>query len=439
MDPVEDYFRLCKRLCVAPDPSFLISIRAGLPDVKFTRRLGEADLLALYDFLVPLAGDGTGKDKGTPPPSSAAAAGVHIPKVWDFSNSALGSNGAALVARMLRAGLPIQRMSLANCGIGPRGFHALADTIAEGVTPTLRALDLSGNLAHMQAARELARAVEYGNHSLEVLDMGCCHATFEGVVALSRAVTSLNTRRRSAGASSDVAPLEISTYGNLVREEVWNSITHGIGLVLAIVGGAALLLRHTGKDTLHTVSAVVFVVSLLMVYAASFFYHSFFKVLVAKRIFHRLDHLAIYFLIAGSYTPFSLLSMHGTVGWVLFAFVWGLAVVGICLDLFAFTKYHTLKLTIYLAMGWACMLVTVPYLTHPAMVLVGPPLYWLAAGGLFYTTGVVFFVLEDSRTPSWHILWHVFVCLGSACHWISLHYYVFDAPLPSPPVNQWIY
>jgi hemolysin III len=201
-------------------------------------------------------------------------------------------------------------------------------------------------------------------------------------------------------------------------EELANGITHGIGLVLSIVGLAVLVFLSVMRgNAWHIAGCTTFGVSLVLLYTASTMYHSF-RSARWKRILKTLDHTAIYLLIAGTYTPFTLVNLRGFWGWTLFTLVWSLSVFGILWKIFNVDRYQIISTLIYIAMGWLVVIAIKP-------LLLGIPLSgiaWLVAGGLFYTAGVIFFAAN--RIPYNHAIWHIFVLAGSICHYIAVMLYV---------------
>lgn len=200
--------------------------------------------------------------------------------------------------------------------------------------------------------------------------------------------------------------------------ERFNSYTHLLG-ALAAIGGLVVLVVLAGMrgDPWRVVSFSLYGTTLLLLYAFSTLYHSLRG--RAKAVFRRLDHAAIYLLIAGTYTPFTLVTLRGGWGWSLFGVIWSLALLGIVLEWLQRHGPRTLSLVLYLIMGWLVVIAMVP-LWH-ALPLAG--LLWLLAGGVCYTGGVVFFVF-DERWPHAHGIWHLFVLAGSACHYIAVLRYV---------------
>jgi len=203
--------------------------------------------------------------------------------------------------------------------------------------------------------------------------------------------------------------------------EKLNSITHLIGAVLALVGfGALLTVSIQHHDPWMISSFSVFGITLVVLYTCSTLYHSF-KPPALKRVFQKLDHAAIYLLIAGTYTPYMLVSLRDSSGPLILAAVWGLAIVGILLDTFKKERVELLQISIYLLMGW---LVVVDF-DNLKLSLSNAGINWLIAGGLAYTLGVTFYVLDNmNRLRHAHGIWHLFVLLGSITHFVSILVYV---------------
>ena len=204
-------------------------------------------------------------------------------------------------------------------------------------------------------------------------------------------------------------------------EEVANALTHGAGLVLSVAGLVALItVASLRGNALSIVSCCVYGATLVCLYAASTLYHS----VVGerrKRILRIVDHCCIYLLIAGTYTPFTLVSLRGGWGWTLFSLIWVLAVAGILFKLWFTERFPIGSAVCYVLMGWLAIIAVKPLL-HAAPM---GELAWVLAGGLFYTTGVIFFGWERLRYN--HAVWHGFVLAGSACHYVAVLYYIAPA------------
>ena len=204
----------------------------------------------------------------------------------------------------------------------------------------------------------------------------------------------------------------------VVREEVANSVTHGLGLLASIVGVVVLItLAAERGEAWHVVSAAVYGATLVSLYAASTLYHSL-KVTKARDVLRLLDHCAIYLLIAGTYTPITLVSLRGGWGWALFGAVWVLAVAGIFFKVFATGRFGYLSTVAYVLMGWICIIAL-----KPILLLLSPgAIALLLAGGISYTAGTLFYSWE--RIPYSHAVWHLFVIAGSVCHYLAIALYV---------------
>jgi hemolysin III len=200
-------------------------------------------------------------------------------------------------------------------------------------------------------------------------------------------------------------------------EEVANSVSHGLGLLAALVAFPVLIISAIDRgDATGIVGASVFATTMVLLYLASTLFHAL-PGPRAKGVFRVLDHAAIYLLIAGTYTPFTLGVLRGPWGWTLFGLVWGMALVGTVLKIAGGLRSLTVSTWIYLAMGWLILIAAEPAWTLvPAWGLV-----WLFAGGIAYTAGAIFFALD--RIRYFHFMWHLFVVAGTACHFVAVLLY----------------
>lgn len=201
-----------------------------------------------------------------------------------------------------------------------------------------------------------------------------------------------------------------------------NAITHGIGALFAVVGAVYLIAASTRGTARLVVSCSVFSATLVLVYICSTLYHSLVRTR-ARHVFHVLDHSSIYLLIAGTYTPFTLISLRGPLGWFMFGVVWSLAIAGVIFKSFALnrlvaTRFAVASAAVYLFQGWF-----VVFAARPLVQAIGwHGMMWLGAGGLAYTLGIVFFALD--RLRYFHAAWHVFVLAGSVAHYFAILFYV---------------
>lgn len=204
-------------------------------------------------------------------------------------------------------------------------------------------------------------------------------------------------------------------------EEKINTISHAIGFILSIVA-LVLLVTHVNLqgDVWHIVSFSIFGASLIILYAASTFYHSAKKSELRNRL-KIIDHASIYVLIAGTYTPFTLVTLNGTIGWVIFGTSWGLALTGIILKLFFTGKYNLISTIMYVLMGWVIVFAIKPLINN--LPLEG--LLWLFAGGISYTIGAILYSIKKIKFS--HTIFHMFVLIGSFCHFMSVFFYVLPS------------
>lgn len=196
-----------------------------------------------------------------------------------------------------------------------------------------------------------------------------------------------------------------------------NAITHGIGAILAVAAAVYLIATSTRGSVWVVLSCSVFSVTLVLVYLCSTLYHSLVRTR-ARHVLQVLDHSAIYLLIAGTYTPFALVALRGTVGWTIFGIEWGLALAGVVFKSFAVGRFAVASALVYLLQGWLGVFAT-RLLAHS---IGWHGVIWLGAGGLAYTLGIVFFALD--RLRYFHAAWHVFVLAGSVAHYIAILFYV---------------
>jgi len=202
------------------------------------------------------------------------------------------------------------------------------------------------------------------------------------------------------------------------REELANSLTHGLGVALSIAGLASMVYFSSRfGDAWQVVSTAIFGATLVMLYTSSTLYHSFRDDRI-RQVLQKFDHAAIFLLIAGTYTPFVLVTLRGPWGWSLFGVVWGLAVVGVALKFWYAGRFKVVSTLIYIGMGWLVMIAIKPLLA----ALPSGGLRLLIAGGLCYTGGAVFYLWK--RLPFQHAIWHLFVLAGSICHWAAVFFYV---------------
>ncbi len=221
-----------------------------------------------------------------------------------------------------------------------------------------------------------------------------------------------------------VSPMCI--YGRILREPV-NAISHGAG-ALGSVAALAVMVAYAAvrADAWHVVSFSIFGATLILMYTSSFLYHALRISEKGLMIFRRIDHIMIFMVIAGSYTPLCLVPLRGPWGWSLFGTVWGIALAGIFLKIFFMNAPRWISTLIYLIMGWLCIVAVYPLVKTLAPMA----LLWLALGGAFYSVGALVYALKRPNPfPGifgFHEIWHCFVIMGSACHfWLSFNYLMY--------------
>lgn len=204
-------------------------------------------------------------------------------------------------------------------------------------------------------------------------------------------------------------------------EEIANSITHGLGALLSVIGLIVLIIYSSQiSDPLKVVSTIIFGISLIVLFLMSLFSHALTHP-KAKRFFQIMDYASIYLLIAGTYTPVLLNPLRGELGWTVLAVIWGLAVGGVLFKIFLIGKYEFISMVIYISMGWMAIFFISDFVEKVPLGF----LLWIFAGGLSYTVGTVFYLATKMRYH--HFVWHIFVLMGSVCHYIGILFYIVMA------------
>lgn len=208
------------------------------------------------------------------------------------------------------------------------------------------------------------------------------------------------------------------TSGYSIKEEIAHSVTHGIGALLSVIGLATLVIYSiTYGDAWHIISSSIYGVTLIVLYTSSTLYHAI-TIPDLKKVLQKLDHAAIFILIAGTYTPFTLVNLRGGWGWTLFGIVWSIAIAGVIMELVVKQRYKRISISLYLGLGWIVMIAIKPMAANvePGGLLL------LLVGGLFYSLGVIFYVWKTLVYH--HAIWHLFVLAGSAFHFFAVFLYV---------------
>lgn len=215
---------------------------------------------------------------------------------------------------------------------------------------------------------------------------------------------------------TSTTPKTLTSYYT-VAEEIANAITHGIGVALSIAGLVIMIVLAASVSAISVVSVSIFGATLILLYLASTLYHAITHPRL-KYVLNIVDHCAIYLLIAGTYTPIALIWMRGAWGWAIFGTIWGLALVGIIFKMFFIGRFELVSTLMYVAMGWLCVIAW----RHMTLTMPAGSMGLLIAGGITYTIGVPFYLLD--RLPFNHAIWHGFVLGGSICHFLTVALYL---------------
>jgi hemolysin III len=409
---IGEYIAACRMYGCADriNAGVLTTFRFSLPSLRVSGSFHDADMLALTEVLLRHANgalnfiqrlDFTIASKegrwnnnfgftshGAFALSKTLQVTRHVREVL-LPRHRIGPYGASAIFMACANNSSIQTLGLRRCGIRERGALAFAELICTSTKTGLVDVDLSANTI--------------GNR---------------GTVAIERGLE----RRQQT-------PIEMSVdlEGNLVFPEIMNGCTHGLGIVLSLVGSALLSKRIEGQSRRHDISCAIYSTSLLVLYVSSTLYHSFFALQATKYVFEVMDKCAIYILIAGSYTPFCqiLLGDEPKYAVLLQALLWILCFLGIFVEAFFPTWQHRgrFSLMMYMGMGWGAV-VCVP---EASKRIPQGCVNLIILGGVGYTAGVPFFVRNNNLD---HAIWHMFVLTGSICHWLAIYIYVAPQPLP---------
>ncbi|KAL7430422.1 hypothetical protein ACHAXH_002773 [Discostella pseudostelligera] len=335
------------------------------------------------------------------------------------------SHGAYALSKVLTISQHIEEVYLNGNRIGSYGSSAIFTAASQNTK--LRTLLLRGCRIGERGAMSFAHQIcaEGSKSGLREVDLSACRIGFRGCYVIEEMLKKkregMEQDEDGGGGKDDDDLMMVDLEGNLVFQEVMNCVTHGLGILLGTYGTYILNRRISGMPTHYTMSCAIYSASVIVLYTSSTLFHSFFALRQTKFIFCVFDRCAIYLLIAGSYTPFLMISLHHKRIWSLhlLLFIWACAISGILVEAcFLNWKHKSIfSLAMYLGMGWSCMVCLpdlVEVLPHNALVL-------LVAGGLAYTGGVPFFVRNNNLD---HSIWHLFVLAGSIFHWLCIFWYV---------------
>lgn len=399
---LREYRTACSLYGGEMNAGVMTTLRFQLPSMRVTSPFGDRDMLALTELLLRHC--------------NGRLRYLHR---LDFAqspslppNHRLGSHGAIALAKVMSQSQYIHRVSLENNPIGAYGASALF--IAAAQNDTWRKVGLRRCNIGSRGARVCAELIITSSEcALVELDLSVNHIPFPAILEIEEALSRRN--------KLNLPPMILDLEGNLVFQEVMNGVTHGLGVILAIVGAWLLSDRVRGRPHRYVISCAVYSTSLLALYTSSTLYHSFFALRYTKWIFQVMDKCAIYILIAGSYTPFLqiTLSHEPRFSVYLLAFLWVCCFLGITVEAsYPTWQYKTLfSLTMYLSMGWSALICL------PQVAATVPPaaMKLVVLGGVGYTAGVPFFVRDNNLD---HAIWHIFVLTASILHWYAIYEYV---------------
>jgi hemolysin III len=408
---IGEYIAACQFYGCDTNPGVLTAFRFSLPSLRVTANFHDADVLALAQVMIP-RGNTTLKYIQRLDFTIAAKLGkVH-------GKRGFGSHGAFALAKIMQACDHVTDVRLSNHKVGP--FGASAIFMAASQHPSLRTLQMRHCRIMERGGLAFAELVcQSQDCQLEEVDLSCNHIGLRGCIGIEQELS----RRCEKGANDILVDLE----SNQVFQEIMNGVTHGLGIILAVVGSTLLSDQVKDLSTTHVRSCAVYSTSLLVLYTSSTLFHSFFSLQNTKYIFEVLDKCAIYILIAGSYTPFLQIVLGHEKLWstYLLAFIWVCCLCGVTVEaFFPIWKHKALfSLAMYLGMGWSCV-VCLPELVD---ILPSEAMNLLVLGGVGYTCGVPFFVRNHNLD---HTIFHLFVLSGSIFHWLGIYWYL---PLIGPP------
>mmetsp|Transcript_18149 Transcript_18149/g.23514 ORF Transcript_18149/g.23514 Transcript_18149/m.23514 type:complete len:551 (-) Transcript_18149:223-1875(-) len=412
---ISEYTNFCQLFQCPPNAGVLIAIRFRLPTIRVSSgdSFHDNDVLALVELLLH-------NDNLNHTLRHVRRLDISVASAKRFGRKFIGfgSHGAFALGQVIQKSNFIEEIFMSRNRIGSYGAASIF--LAASKNSVLRTLIMRKCLIGERGGIAFANLVllnDSDKSGLCEVDLSCNRI---GHVGLATIQSSLEKRSKH-----DFALIELDLEGNLPFQELMCSITHGLGLLLAFVGTAALSARVKNKSMRHVLSCTIYNFSLITLYTSSTLYHGFFAMKITRRIFHSLDKCAIYILIAGTYTPFMMIPFAHKPIWsvYLLSFIWICGLSGIYVDAtMPLWQYKgRFSLAMYLLMGWASML-TVPDFR---VVLPSGATTLLSLGGLLYTAGVPFFVRNTNLD---HSIWHIFVLAGSFAHWLAVYKFIVFLP-----------
>mmetsp|Transcript_158 Transcript_158/g.215 ORF Transcript_158/g.215 Transcript_158/m.215 type:complete len:450 (-) Transcript_158:287-1636(-) len=398
---IKFYVEICDKYRCKPNAGVIVCVRYKTTTFKASRNFSDIDMLALADLML------------------AFPKHVRHVIVIDLSYSRVAVHGAIALAEVLKVNHRIEAIHLHSLMITQMGAEAIAHALV--TNRSVKYVDLRACRIGQKGGEHLAQLViENDETVVREMDLSVNNIGNLGLITIRDA---MNKRLEKAAQNDRIVPTVVDLEGNLVLEEVLNSVTHGIGIILCIVGTIYLLHRASEYGIAEHVAATMYSSSLLLLYTSSTLYHAFFCCKATNRIFQTLDHSAIYLLIAGTYTPVLILALADN-EWStpLLWFQWISCFMGLCFEFYEFTGKVQVTLLMYVVMGWSILI------CFEDLNLNVPEngIFWLVAGGVFYTGGVPFFLSQRHMA---HVIWHMFVLAGSFCQWWAVYHYIMPLDL----------
>ena len=443
---LERYLATCKEVEVSPDPAVIATLKTNSEYLKVSSSKGhtaEGRWLALVTLMVsPVEGEARTPSsllhfkpirQPSVEPQTKAPKEMHPITHLDISPYGVaGENGGSLLKTLLTHNSTITHLDVCASNVDARTAEAIAEALQENTT--LINLHLEDNTLGQDGAENLARGLLTAKETTALLELNVNHtaSTFHGVTDILNAVREVNAHRAEiAGEGNEPALLEVDTDRNFTKEEIANSVSHGIGVILALFGGSFLLPKAYARSEKDGLACTVFILSMLTCYISSSLYHGMFTLKRVQKILKILDHSAIYLLIAGTYTPMVLINFEGVpYGNYLLLLQWVVAFVGIVTKSFDASReeIQAFELTLFALMGWSALfflpqlLQEEEYFRNLAVL-----------GGCMYTFGIFFFIRGDIW-PMYHAVWHLFVMAGGLCHFLAIYHTVQTLPIPGAQV-----
>eukprot|EP01039_Chlorochromonas_danica_P006851 gene6851-7572_t len=407
----EKYIRNCHHFQLRVDPSVVIALRTGWDILQPTRHFDDGSMIALRGIL---------EENQTIRKVNLANASMHDSR---YALSGNGNSNARVLSHVLERNKWIEELDLSNNGLNDDGIREISAGLAKN--DSIKQVSLARNHFGEIGATYLSQALQF-NNTIKKIDLSRNALGFRSISMLRCVCEPKN--------------IEIETNGNYVFEEILNSISHGLAFLGAVVGANVLIsdTMEVYKTDYHFWAAVLYSFALMFLFLSSCLFHSFFMLPTTSRILQVLDHVGIYMVIAGSYTPFLLIGLHyHTSARVLLAAEWIAALLGstfaTCSDLNA-PSTTMVELMFFLCMGMGIIMVW-PLL---AAEMSKEALLLALLGGAFYLVGIIFFILGEYK-PIYHVIWHVFVVIAATIHWFDIYFYVVQVDLyPNSPTKAMV-